>query len=101
MQLLYTNENRYLVLNIKNLLENAGIAVVLRNEFAGGAAGLLAPNETWLELWLVNDVDADTAWDIIAEATEPTTGEWQCRQCGEKNDPSFELCWQCQQTRPD
>ncbi|MFT7414439.1 MAG: hypothetical protein ACI9FO_001098, partial [Methylophagaceae bacterium] len=39
MKLLYTNENRYLVHNIQNLVENSGIAIMLKNEFAAGAAG--------------------------------------------------------------
>jgi len=47
MKLLYTNENRLLVNNVLNLVENAGIAISLKNEFAGGAAGLLVPHETW------------------------------------------------------
>ena len=52
MRLLYTNENRLIVSNAKNIVEDAGIDVVLRNEFAVGGMGELAVFDTWLELWV-------------------------------------------------
>lgn len=101
MQRIYSHENRYLVLNAKNLLQLAGIEVQLKNEFAGGASGLLAPLETWLELWLVNDQDAERATAILAEIqTTANHADWLCPYCGEYNDPSFASCWKCQQDKP-
>lgn len=97
MQMIYTHENRYLVLNLKNVLENAGIEVMLKNEFAGGGAGELAPIETWLELWLVNDGDYDKARALIADIGEPQGKDWLCPNCGEHNGAAFEVCWQCGQ----
>ncbi len=55
MKLIYTNENTFLVNNIKNILENNGFTVTIKNEYVSGAAGDLAPFDTWLELWLIND----------------------------------------------
>ncbi|MDQ7072910.1 MAG: DUF2007 domain-containing protein [Gammaproteobacteria bacterium] len=34
MKLLYTRENRYLVYNIQNVIENHGITTLLKNEYA-------------------------------------------------------------------
>lgn len=100
MKLIYTNENRFLVNNCKNIVENAGIAVMLKNEFAFGGVGDLAPLDTWLELWVLDDAEHDKAVAIIASTLNESSGlEWVCGQCHEKNDPSFEVCWQCQNSR--
>tara|TARA_R110001606_G_scaffold395664_1_gene568354 strand:+ start:36985 stop:37290 length:306 start_codon:yes stop_codon:yes gene_type:complete len=101
MKLLYTDENRYLVHNIQNLVENAGIAIMLKNEFAAGAAGDLVPHETWLELWVMHDTDYDQAMRVIASSfSEEDDAEWICSNCQEKNDASFEFCWNCQNNAP-
>ena len=54
MKLIYTNENRIMVLNVKNVLMSHGIDVRLNNEFASSASGGLAPFDTWPEVWLLN-----------------------------------------------
>ncbi|MFW5450969.1 MAG: DUF2007 domain-containing protein [Methylophagaceae bacterium] len=101
MKLLYTRENRYLVYNIKNIVENAGIEVMLKNEFAAGGAGDLAPLETWLELWVVNDSDYDKAAQILdASFNIDNAADWLCSQCNETNNGSFEFCWNCQNNAP-
>lgn len=101
MKLLYTNENRYLVHNIQNLVENAGIAIMLKNEFAAGAAGDLVPHETWLELWVVNDVDYEQAIQVISSSfSSEDDAEWTCSNCQETNDASFEFCWHCHNSAP-
>ena len=35
MKLIYTHENSFLVSNIKNIVENQGLSVFLKNEYAG------------------------------------------------------------------
>ena len=98
MKLLYTNENRYLVNNIQNIVDNAGISTMLKNEFAAGAAGDLVPHETWLELWVVEDGDYDKAVTILDAAfSNHNDATWLCKQCNETNDASFEFCWNCYQ----
>jgi len=97
VKLLYTNENRYVVHNIQNIVENAGITIMLKNEFAAGAAGDLVPHETWLELWVVEDDDFDKAKKLIDSSfSKHTDPSWTCSQCNEKNDASFDFCWNCQ-----
>ena len=97
MKFIYTHENRLLVNNIQNILENANIAVTLKNEYAAGASGDLSFLNTWLEVWVLNDDDYETAMDIIKTSFNNTSIEdWICNQCSEANTPSFELCWNCQ-----
>jgi hypothetical protein len=96
MKLIYTNENRFLVNNAKNLLDNAGIVVVLRNEFAVGGAGDLSPFDAWLELW-VDDLDYEKSMQVIKDSLGSDDSlEWVCGNCNETNDAAFDFCWNCQ-----
>jgi putative signal transducing protein len=100
MKLLYTHENRFLVSNVQNLVQNAHITIMLKNEFAGGAAGDLVPHETWLEIW-VNDEDFDTATAVISSSfSKQNDIDWTCVKCNEINDASFDFCWSCQSEAP-
>lgn len=101
MKLLYTHPNRILVENARNIVENAGIATRLENEFAGGGMGELAPINTWLELWVVRDRDHEPASRLLAQQLQAADGpDWHCPDCGELNSPAFEFCWNCQRERP-
>ena len=101
MKLIYTHENRFLVYNIQNIVENAHIQTTLKNEYASSAAGDLVPHETWLELLVVADRDYDLAIAAIDTAFKPKTQlPWVCPECSEPNEPAFELCWQCQTEWP-
>lgn len=96
MKLLYTNENVFLVNNVRNIIENLGIEIVLKNEFAAGAVGEVSPFDTWLELW-VEESDYEKATQALVNIDKgDKTTEWVCGQCHELNDPAFEICWQCQ-----
>lgn len=97
MKLLYTRENRYLVYNIQNIVENNGIATWLKNEFAVGAVGDLVPHESWLELWVIDDADYDRAMQLINDTNQAATDiYWVCTNCKESNNATFEFCWNCQ-----
>ena len=102
MKLIYSNENRFIVSNIQNIIEQAGIETLLKNEFISGAAGELAPLDTWLELWIENDKDYAKAIDIInALDKNKNMAGWVCPNCDEKNTAAFEVCWQCQNEKPE
>jgi hypothetical protein len=102
MKLIYTHENSFLVSNIKNIVENKGLSVFLKNEFAAGGSGDLAPLETWVELWIANDSDYDQAMSIIDDFQKSDSKpDWLCNSCGEENSGSFEFCWNCQNTCPE
>ena len=101
MKLIYTNENRYLVHNIENIVVNAGFEVMLKNEFTAGAAGDLVPHETWLELWVMSDSDYDKVITLLDESfSRAQDTDWHCRHCEESNNTSFHFCWQCQSPAP-
>jgi hypothetical protein len=101
VKLIYTNQNPILVGNIKNIVENSGIEVELRNEYASGGAGELSPIDTWPELWVVNDSDIERAEKLVQDALNPKNAkEWRCSHCHEMNDPSFDFCWKCHSEKP-
>ncbi|GAA5526092.1 hypothetical protein Maes01_02686 [Microbulbifer aestuariivivens] len=99
MKLIYTHENRLLVELARSKLELAGIAVFLKNEFAQGAAGELAPHQAWAELWLERERDFERATQLLRQADEPQA-DWGCRACGEANGAAFDYCWHCGEPRP-
>ncbi|MEM7083829.1 MAG: DUF2007 domain-containing protein [Pseudomonadota bacterium] len=97
MKLAYTNANRMMVLNVQNLLEREGIKTLLRNEYAVGAMGEISPFEVWLEVWVFNQADYNRARTLVSTSiSDSHAPEWLCHECGERNDPSFDFCWNCQ-----
>jgi len=100
MQLIYTHPNLLIVGAMRNALDEMGIETEIRNDILGGAAGEIAPGETWIELWIVNDEQAPAAMCRIQEIEhQPDEEEWDCHHCKEPNPATFELCWQCQTQR--
>jgi hypothetical protein len=101
MQLVYTHPNAVLVVQAQASLELAGIKCTLRNEYAAGAIGELAPIDAWPELWVIDDSEFEQATRLIGQSRavldEP---DWQCGQCGSSSPASFDFCWQCGAERP-
>ena len=95
MKLVYSNQNNILVHNAKNLIEAQGIETALKNEFVQGGVGEISAIDSWPEVWVLNDADYERAIKIIA-TTNDNAVDWVCEQCAEPNDPSFEICWNCQ-----
>jgi putative signal transducing protein len=101
MKLIYTNENRFLVSNIKNVVQDCGIEIVLKNEYIAGGAGDLSPFDTWLELWVVNERDYPRAMELITGIeSADSANDWVCNNCHETNSASFDICWKCQNDKP-
>lgn len=96
MKMVYSNENSFIVNNVKNLIEAQAIAVFLKNEFAQGAVGEISAFDSWPEVWVVNDSDFARAIDIVQSSQSNNAVDWICKNCAEANDPSFEICWKCQ-----
>lgn len=96
MKLAYTHPNSIVVAQARSVLELAGIDSVLRNEFASGAIGELAPIDTWPEVWVVKDRDYDRAARLLEEAgTAVNEDEWECALCGSVSPATFDFCWHC------
>lgn len=105
MKRVYTHENRLLVSHAKNILDNANIENALKNEFAAGAMGDIAPLDTWMELWIVNNSDYDSSASLLehisySNSSTPDVTEWACRYCKKTNPTHFLLCWHCQKQQP-
>ena len=101
VQLVYTHPSLLLVAQARHALEHLGIACVVRNEYAAGAVGELAPIDTWPELWVTRSRDAERA-RIAIERTQAAIEEadWCCPRCGSESPATFELCWHCGEARP-
>lgn len=98
MKLIYTSEDRFMVWGVKNTLELAGYDCHIRNEFAAGGAGDIAPIETWPEVWLDNEENFEEALNYLETniLKQMSSGlDWICNKCGETNGSSFEFCWNC------
>ena len=98
MKKLFTHENRMIVFNLKNVLQAEGIETIVVNEFAAGGAGDLATFDTWPELWIEDDARFEQAQALIQGIlSDRRTDDWFCRTCQERNDVSFQICWNCGQ----
>ncbi|WP_448566447.1 putative signal transducing protein [Thalassotalea ganghwensis] len=97
MKMVYTHSNRLIVGNIKNLVESQRIDVFVKNEYAQGAIGEISTLDCWPELWVINDHDYSKAMAVVANANQAKhADQWICNACLELNEPTFELCWNCQ-----
>jgi hypothetical protein len=96
VKLVYTHPNGIVVAQARSTLQLAGIESVLRNEYAAGAMGELAPIDTWPELWVVHDHDYERAGRLLEQSrTDSPEEEWRCERCGKFSPTTFEWCWHC------
>lgn len=96
MKLVYTHPSAIAVAQARNAVELAGIKCVLRNEYAAGAMGELAPIDTWPEIWVLRDRDYDRAKLVIQQLhADLQEADWECGQCGRFSPASFDWCWHC------
>ena len=97
MKMVYTNENHFLAHNVKNIIETQGINTFIKNEFSQGAVGEISAFDSWPEIWVFDDSDYERAVEIVKSSQKSNkTLDWLCSNCAEKNDASFEICWNCQ-----
>ncbi|MFT4677645.1 MAG: methyl coenzyme M reductase beta subunit [Patiriisocius sp.] len=96
MKRVYSHPNSMIVGSMSSALNEEGIETETRNELLGGATGEIAPGETWVELWIVNEAQAEAATKRIKEILEqPERDDWLCNHCQESNPATFDVCWQC------
>lgn len=104
MQRVYSAPNASMIHLLRDVLEQRGIEAVVLGESLPGGAGELPPNETWIELHVVHDEDADLATRVVDETLQPDTNgkpsTWTCPECGERMEAQFGACWNCGTTRP-
>ncbi|MGA2246070.1 MAG: hypothetical protein ABSH48_13805 [Verrucomicrobiota bacterium] len=83
---------------LRIMLENAGIACILRNEISATLSSAVPIAESTPELWIQDDHRLVEALQIKADfQSAATVGErdWQCQKCGEISEPQFTSCWKC------
>jgi len=96
VRMVYTNANRFIVGNARNILESYDFKIFVKNEYASSAIGEVSPFDSWVQLWVVNDSDYDRACRVLEGAiSDKTAAPWVCKKCDEENDESFEFCWNC------
>ncbi|WP_345846289.1 putative signal transducing protein [Shewanella algae] len=83
----------------KGMLETSGLRVELRGEALLGGVGELPVDMQIVELW-VPESQREQAQSQLASLNADRP-QWQCLQCHEFNDASFELCWQCSAERSE
>ena len=98
MRLVYSHPNSMILGSMSSALNDIGIETEIRNDILGGATGEIAPGETWIELWVINDVQEEAATRRINEILgQPERDEWICNGCRELNPATFEVCWRCEE----
>jgi len=96
MKLVYTHPNLAIVVQAASLLRHAGIDSELRNEYASGAIGEIAPINAWPELWVSRERAVDQALEIVEAMQRPVDcPDWNCGQCESNNPATFDTCWHC------
>ena len=98
MKRIFSSWNLAAVYHAKNLLEVEGIRASVRNELLSSGIGQLPPIECQIELWVINDADAERAEQILRSGTlrpEERGRHWRCNGCGEVSEAQFTQCWRC------
>lgn len=99
LKLLYTHPSIVAVTQAESAVARCGIDTRIRNEYAAGAVGELAPIDAWPELW-VDEADwqrASAAMESLRQESDKP--DWTCPGCDNVNPPAFEFCWHCARER--
>lgn len=100
MKRIYSEPNPIFIYQIKDLLEEKGMAAIIKNEHLSGGVGELPPTEVWPELWVVNNDDKDPAKRVVDDfmgSIKANPESWVCPACGEEIEGQFNICWSCGQ----
>lgn len=97
MRKVHTSESSVDIAHLRNVLESAGIACVVRNDRLGGVVGEIPFLECWPELWVVETGHWLQARSLLEQMlhAKPAAAAWRCPGCGETIEGQFALCWSC------
>lgn len=96
MTKVFTSPNLAEAQMMQGTLEDHSIACVMRNQFSNIANGEIPFTDSWPEVWVLREADADAA-RLRLNTPAPVASEWQCPHCGEENEGQFTACWNCSQ----
>lgn len=98
MKLLFSSLNIAEVGLLKTLIEQEGIACLMRNERLSMALGEVPFLDAAPELWVFDDADYQAAQTLVARwknAPLTTFAAWICPDCATENEGQFGACWKC------
>ena len=103
MKRIFSSPDLAAVSALKDTLEAAGIACFISNEVTSALAGGIPQGETFPELWIDDESREAEAGQIIKEwrTPQPQATPWTCPKCGEKLEPQFTSCWNCERRGDD
>ena len=82
----------------QSILEEAGIATVLKNEDIAATEASIPP--FWPALYVIENDEKERAITVIrqrlAEMAEGVDEEILCPNCTEPNPGNFDTCWSCE-----
>ena len=85
----------------KDYLLSKAIPAEVKGAMLIGIIGEI-PANTYPTVWVEEDRDFDLARRYVAEYENRVNDitqkkNWMCANCGEENEPQFQLCWSCGQ----
>jgi hypothetical protein len=96
MKRLYASESLAEIGHLRNLLRQAGIECIVRNEQLSGGLGEIPFLECLPELWVLDDEALPEARRLLEQQQETVSAAaWQCAACGRPNEGQFAACWNC------
>ena len=105
MQKFYFSYDCVAVHQVHQLLTEAGIPALLKNDFLQGAIGETPAVDSEIEVWLIDPSWEPRAQHLLTqwqhERLTINTGDWACPACSEINEGNFGVCWACQTSRPE
>jgi uncharacterized protein YlaI len=84
-----------------DMLTHAGIESTVQRAYASSIAGELPPDQTWPEVWVMDDERLEAARTLLAQLRHPPQRHWVCPGCHERIDGPFEQCWNCGTAMPE
>jgi hypothetical protein len=103
MKIIFSSMDLAAVTHLKDLLEAADIACVIKNDVSSYLTGDIAMSGVAPELWIEDESQLAEALDIKKDYLGPqaTQGNaWTCPKCGEKLEAQFTTCWNCGTAKP-
>jgi hypothetical protein len=80
------------------LLRQHGIEAGLRSQGLIGGIGELPMDALHTPVWVMPDQFSAARKVLEDYEAQGEQTAWDCQHCGEHNEASFELCWQCGHT---